>query len=443
LRSAEIKERVIVKQFSMKPWSHILLLFCLWVSCNEPLNDLPPCNENNPCAEDACQPENCVEDSTFVGLDTLWSLNLKGSIRNAVLDGDNLYFNLRTDEGFNIVKVSHSGELLWEYTNDLPYTAIMHNASNLNALIGQYFDHVFSIDGESGNELVNSSIGLGIPSTTYGYLIDNYYYSCVHKNDESEAYLVRSDVEDLENWEVIFTVKRSDVGGSRPNVESVNRWAHPDTQDEILVLQHRMAFPNRVDLVAYNLSADSILWWHPEIDENGDSNIRQITISHGRAYFQGTSKLRCFDIATGDLIWETNYGPWNQGGKFFGLGDIVFTASEDILVVKYHEGLLALNAATGAEIWDKNDDDIHNTSSFTMTMYNDIVFFTHVGNGLTYNGPLWAIRASDGEEIWMKSTDFATTGSFSGPVLIDEERKVFYTRHEGNLIAFRMPEDMY
>ncbi len=416
----------------------------LWVACNEPINKIPACDEVNPCAEDACHPEECILDSTFVDLDTLWKIDMEaGNLKGMLMDDNSIYVNVLTSSSFYIAAYKRtSGELKWRYSNDLG--SVRSFELYENKIIGQKWNTVFSIDANTGTEISNHTIDIGKPSTSYGYLLDQHYYTSIRNGKNSEAYLVRSNVNDLEEWETVHTVFQSELEGNEPTIESTNKWIDPMTKNEVLVFQYRTAFPElRIDLVAYNLTADSILWWHKEIDENGDSNIRQITISQGRAYFQGTSKLRCFDIASGDLVWETNYGPWNQGGKFFGLGGIVFTASEDILVVKYHEGLLALNAKTGEELWDKNDDDIHNTSSFSMTMYNDIVFFTHVGNGLTYNGPLWAIRASDGEEIWMKSTDFATTGSFSGPVLIDEERLVFYTRHEGNLIAFRMPEDMY
>jgi len=427
----------------MKSWSHLFILFCLWASCTEPIDDIPPCNEANPCAEDACQPENCVEDTTFVGLDTLWKTDMEGgNIKHLLMDDDNIYANVLTNNSFYIASYSrNTGKLNWKYSNELG--SVSSIVLDNRKIICQRWNTVICLNTETGDEISNHSIDIARSSSTYGYLLKDYYYTCMRKSDESEEYLLRSHVDDLVTWEIVYTVNRNDVNGSRPNVESTNHWENPLTQDEILLFQHRMSFPARIDLVAFNLTADSILWWHKDIDENANSNIRQITISQGRAYFQGTSKLRCFDIATGDLIWETNYGPWNQGGKFFAAGSIVFTASEEIMVIKYGSGLLALNALTGEELWDKNDDDIRNVSSFFMTMYNDIVFFTHPGNGLSYSGPLWAIRASDGEEIWMKSTDFTTTGDFNGPVLIDEERLLFYTRHEGNLIAFRMPEDMY
>ena len=427
----------------MKLWPYMFLLFCFWASCSEPIDELPPCNDTNPCAEDACQPQNCVTDSTFVGLDTLWKKEMEGgSIRHMLMDENSIYVNVLTSESFYIASYDRkTGIRNWRFSNELGSISSM--ALYEDRIIAQNWNAVLALNKNTGQKLIRHNIRVGKTSTTYGYVIDSYYYTSMLKADESEAYLVRSKTTDLQDWKIVYTVTKETVNGSQPGVESTNRWVSPDTQDEILVFQHRMAFPNRVDLVAYNLTADSVLWWHPEIDENGNSNQRQITISQNRAYFQGTSKLRCFDIATGDLIWETHYGPWNQGGKFFGAGSIVFTASEEIMVVKYATGLLALNALSGEELWDKNDDDIRNISSFFMTMYNDIVFFTHPGNGLTYSGPLWAIRASDGEELWMKSTDFVTTGSFSGPVLIDDERLLFYTRHEGNLIAFRMPEDMY
>jgi len=426
----------------MKLWPHILLLFCFWASCSEPIDDLPPCNDADPCAEDACQPEKCVEDTTFVGLDTLWKTDMEGgNIKDMYMDDESIYVNVLTNNSFYIASYNrNTGELKWRYSNELGYVGTMNLYGG--QIIGQTWNTVFSLNKKTGEEIKRSSISNITAKTSEGYVLKDYYYST--RGSRSRSTCIRSHVDDFENWEEVYEITQAEIDGYEPNTVSYNLWDHSETGDEILVFQHRMAFPDgRIDLMAYNLTADSVFWWHKDLDEGGNSNQKQITISQGRAYFQGTSKLRCFDIASGDLIWETHYGPWNQGGKFFAAGSIVFTASEEIMVIKYGNGLLALNALTGEELWDKNDDDIRNVSSFFMTMYNDIVFFTHPGNGLTYSGPLWAIRASDGEELWMKSTDFVTTGSFSGPVLIDDERLLFYTRHEGNLIAFRMPEDMY
>ena len=421
---------------------YIITLILAITSCNEAIDDLPPCNEANPCANNACEPENCVEDTTFVGLDTLWKTDMEGgNIKDMYIDDESIYVNVLTNNSFYIASYSRStGDLNWRYSNELGYVGTINLYEGL--IIGQTWNNVFSLNKKTGEEIKKVSISNITAKTSEGYVLKDYYYTT--RGPRNRGTCIRSHVNDLENWEEVYQITQAEIDGFEPNTVSYNLWDNPETRDEILVFQHRMAFPDgRIDLMAYNMTADSVLWWHKDIDEGGNSNQRQITLSQGRAYFQGTSKLRCFDIASGDLIWETNYGPWNQGGKFFAAGSIVFTASKEIMVIKYATGLLALNALTGQQLWDKNDDDIHNTINFWMTMYNDIVFFTHVGNGLTYNGPLWAIRASDGEEIWMKSTDFVTTGNFNGPVLIDEERLLFYTRHEGNLIAFRMPEDMY
>jgi len=244
----------------------IITLIIFWSSCTETINELPPCNNTDPCAEDACQPQNCIEDTTFVGLDTLWKTDMEGgNIKDMFIDDESIYVNVLTNNSFYIASYSrNTGELNWKYSNELGSISsmVLYN----NKIICQRWNTVLCLSTETGNEISNHSIDIARASSTYGYLLENYYYTCMRTSDESEEYLLRSNINDLVSWEVVYTLNRSDVNGSRPNIESTNRWLNPLTQDEILIFQHRMSFPARIDLVAFNLTADSILWWHKDID---------------------------------------------------------------------------------------------------------------------------------------------------------------------------------
>ena len=137
----------------MKLWPHTLLLFCFWASCSVPIDELPPRNDTDPCAEDACQPENCIEDTTFVGLDTLWKIDMEaGNLKGMLMDDSNIYVNVLTSSSFYIAAYERtSGELKWRYSNDLGSVRSFELYND--KVIGQKWNTVFSINANTGAEI--------------------------------------------------------------------------------------------------------------------------------------------------------------------------------------------------------------------------------------------------------------------------------------------------
>jgi outer membrane protein assembly factor BamB len=416
-------------------WIFTFLLFSI-LACRDSIGPIH-CEQNNPCSENACYPEDCVQNTTLLGMDTLWSLPLGNDLlKDIILDEDNIYLNMLTSNSFKVLSISKKGEFMWEYSNSLldALSSLALSKTN-NTLIGKKWNAIFSLNSETGNEQIFHKMQY-YPFSASGILIDNEYYTTTGLRNESEAYLMKSDINDLQNWETVYTLTRDQVDGSGPNIESVNKWTNPETGDEILVFQHRMAFPKRIDLVAYNMTADSIYWWHKDIDPEGDSNYKQIDIVDGKAFFMGLWTLFCYDIESGKLIWENRY--FDQDRRSFGLGDMVFTEDKNTMVVIYHEGMMALNTQTGQEIWHKTDD-LWNVGS-ELSIYKDIVFFTHPGDGEFHSNTLWAIDAHTGEELWRKSSFQFGVGGFTGPVAIDQEKGILYT-YGSRLYAIKIPEE--
>jgi outer membrane protein assembly factor BamB len=373
-------------------------------------------------------------------MDTLWSLPLGNDLlKDIILDEDNIYLNMLTSNSFKVLSISKKGEFMWEYSNrSMEVTSSLFLSIQNKRIIGKDYNRIYSLNPVTGQEDLSTIIDLAPPGSAFGYLIDNEYYTSLRLRDESEAYLVKSNVDDLQNWEIVYTLTRDQVDGSRPNIESINKWSHPETGDEILIFQHRMSFPKRIDLVAYNMTADSIYWWHKDIDPEGDSNIDQINISDGKAYYMGHSTVSCYDVESGALIWSHYYPMNSADDRGFILGDMVFTEDKNTMVVIYHEGMMALNTQTGQELWHKTDD-LWNVGS-QLNIYKDIVFFTHPGDGEFYSNTLWAIDAHSGEELWRKSSFDYNVGGFMGPVAIDQEKGVVYT-YGARLYAIQIPED--
>jgi len=299
----------------------MLLLLILPLACEEPLIPVPDCN-SNPCAENACEPDSCRfqdttsidtnPDSTFLALDTAWTSALLQGFgpRKAVQGKNNIYLtciNVSSGSHMLVCIQKKNGNILWTFSDpNVDYFADIHFHEPTQTVIAQRWKRIVALDAYSGEVLSNYSIGNYSSSATYGSLLGGYYYLPVRSHDSQKGFILRSHVSDLTNWEEVYEVHTNDVDGSRPSMNSMNNWVDPITNDEILVFQHRMSFPRRIDILAYNLTADSILWWHKDVDPNGNSNIQQINIFDDKVVFFSARLVHCVDLPSGNFLWQSN-----------------------------------------------------------------------------------------------------------------------------------------
>ncbi|NBC02932.1 MAG: hypothetical protein GVY20_04415 [Bacteroidetes bacterium] len=253
-------------------------------------------------------------------------------------------------------------------------------------------------------------------SATYGSLIGDYYYLPVRLLDESAGYVLKSHVSDLIEWDEVYEVKKSQLDGNRPSINSMNQWVHSSTGDETLILQHRMAFPRRIDLVAYNMTADSMYWWHKDIEPAGNSNIRQIQIFKDRAYFQGSRTIHAVNMMDGTYQWKYDAGE----SDFTCCHSIVYAKSENLVIDNYSNdsddsGLMAWDADNGNLRWSNN---VGNYQAGFKEYYNSFV--------IQADGYLRVYNASGGRLI-KELADIDRGSGFGGGVLIDEEKELMYT----------------
>src|SRR5690606_1345264 len=130
-----------------------------------------------------------------------------------------------------------------------------------------------------------------------GQLLSDDYYATLRSTDDQKSRLIRTSFDDFDNWKTVYQLNRgSETGNSIPNIQSYNLWINPNSGDSILIFQHRMAIPDRVDVVAYNLRTLEIEWKHENLTKNGNSNHQQIFIHDNKAYFGGSLTFYCFDM---------------------------------------------------------------------------------------------------------------------------------------------------
>ncbi len=212
----------------------------------------------------------------------------------------------------------------------------------------------------------------GWSANTYGSILGNYYYNSRRSGLHDTCYLIRSKPTDLAQWDTVYTlVKGPATGDSRPNIQSYNLWIHPHTGDSILIFQHRMAFPERVDVVAYNMNNREIMWKHENITPNGNSNHQQIFIVDNKAFFGGSTIFFAFDLFTGKIIWSFAEP---RGKTSFMIHNPSFCYKTNALIVRGGGYLYSIIPQTGSLNWAIFIDG--DGSSGSPTVHNGIIYIT-------------------------------------------------------------------
>jgi outer membrane protein assembly factor BamB len=235
--------------------------------------------------------------------------DIQGGINDFFTKGDFIFAASNQSNGYKIhCFEKSSGNLLWIFDEPIvDYFSDIHFHEPSNTLIAQRSSRIVAIDATTGNLISNYQPTNYSSSATFGELLGDYYYLPVRSLDQQQGFVLRAHVSDLSTWTEVYHIHTDQVGGSRPSINSMNLWTEPASGDQILILQHRMAFPRRIDLVAYNMTADTIFWWLPEIAPEGNSNIKQIDIFNDKVVFCGSHSLHCVDVASGNILWQQKY----------------------------------------------------------------------------------------------------------------------------------------
>jgi outer membrane protein assembly factor BamB len=218
---------------------------------------------------------------------------------------------------------------------------------------------------------------------------------CVyHEHSESAirdtfSYLVRTNLKIGGSWDTIFSIVNTD--GFTPNLSSVTGYKHP-SGDTILFFQDRSynfrSREGRINLYAYNIKADTLLWKLTDFVPERNSNVIQAPIVYeNKLYFLGSKDLYCIDVSTGKIIWNRKVESFDNvivGSVNISDGKLFFKSVQN-------SSLYALDPATGAVLWVSNDLGY---STRYITYSNGIVYFASRSPNKIY-----AVRSSDGKKM--------------------------------------------
>jgi outer membrane protein assembly factor BamB len=281
--------------------------------------------------------------------------------------------------------------------------------------------------------VINASTG----SVLWNYENPNSHLrSCIIDGDIYLADLVNKTSSTLYRFDIntgakeaLLTINHgiNEPGGDfTPYLMIPAKWTHPTNGDEILVLQNRsyghdkigpdgMFGYSKMDLMAYNLTADSILWYKYEVD-NFSSQSRP-AIDGDKVYFFGDHHAYCINSLNGEVRWKYFIG--NGPEDDFNTANILIV--DDKLIVKPdNDAMHAVDKETGKRIWLNP-----NTASMPglLTVHKDTIWFS--------SGGVLAIDANTGRTL-IDQWDNNNQGSWIFPVVHHPHNGLIYTSDARN-----------
>ncbi len=412
----------------MKYLSYIVLfkISIFTISCSK--TTITPIPDPDPCY--GCE----IQDTLFKNIDTIWSTELFGesSIANdgIFVDGEKIVFSGSFSlSSFVSVYNKSTGIKLWERMNDIEHYP---SANLINGnLVLQNRTRITHFNTNSEFPINDFQQTNDKASNPYGELIGNYYYYSRRASNDTKSWLVRTKITDFKNWETIYTLERGeDTGGSRPQIQSYNLWVHPETGDSIILLQHRMAFPDRVDIVAWNHSKKENLWRHDHISPIKNSSNKQIMILKDRAYFSASSVFYCFDMRSGDIIWKFDHPSGINSMLYY---SPVYAENENAIILKDDaDRLISFDADTGEINWNFTNRGASSVGAGSPVYHNGVVYYCMAGR-------LYAVVAATGKVLLRESSSIEIY-NFRGELAVDRENDILYAMDGRRIYAIKTLE---
>ena len=404
------------------------------------------------CGDDDLLPISCDDSVDTIAIELIptikWQVPLNPidtsyriSFEPLVYDG-NALFSVRFLEDWDILYMrdGSTGEQLWRWEDptETGYSSKVGKSRYQNRLCYTKWGKNYVLDLNTGQVIwEQEDKECGSPRITR---LGNFFYT-VHQpcgQVPTSVTLVRTDLrKDYPAWDSVYTVYAADNQGYTPSFEMPALWVTP-SGDSILYFQNRQIhysnnLEDRVDLHAYNLSQDRLLWRRDSITPSGNSSVQPPLVSEDKVYFTGERVILCFDALTGELIWKNELG--DGMNVHFLLSNMLI--ADHILVVKNtNDNAYGLNPDTGVEIWRQEEAEAANTS---MVYYDGHVYFT----GGRY---LHKIAVATGEIKWKFKSPMRSQGYYDAlfwytGVAIDPELQHLYTSDGHFIYCFDLAEE--
>lgn len=353
---------------------------------------------------------------------------------NTVLFGAERYGHTGNMEIFALPKTG--GERLWtwqEWKNHSasPFSPNMYRVSEPYIMLG-YPREVHKVDMRNGQTIwsdyrPDESSG----DYRFGSFGDMFFAEHVISGQDYSA-LVRCSISQFQGWDTIYAAHKG-ADNFSPSFCSpactVAPWG-----DTLVIFQNRgVNFSNyaagHISVLAYNLTADTLLWQTPLTEQN--SNVALPLIEEDRIYFQSEEAVYCFDLTTGNIRWRQDFGG-NQGFMTTNL----LLIGEKLIAGPNGTDLFAVNKMTGQLIWRNSNSG---GSRHYMVHYKGRIYFTAMGSA-----KLHCVDATTGVQIFAERPPTATEDDratyFESEIAIDEATGLLYTHDRFHALCLKLPE---
>lgn len=421
----------------MRSPSILLTILChVLIGCYLPDDDFSsspscPVPDNDYCIYGCDSDEPCTIGCRESQLKEVWRYGdgeVSVCIVGTLLHGDKVLYRYGDRWRAND---KHSGELLWE-------TVVNGAGTSLRSshIMG---DRLFSSDSK---DIYCFDIATG----------DIIWHVVADKTDSRMAligaHLYKSAYPDMASHDTTKVIQRfSTENGAKRIVTSytmsgdINTFiGHPSgyvnaNGDELLITGVSgyyigNATQQRADLIAYNLTRDSMEWVLEDYFRTGGiPHAPTIAPEARRVYVKASCAVHCLDADTGEELWT------------YSIPDCGATQSSRVLLVNdvayISEGaaLYAVNASTGTLMWEHQSEEYY-------ASFDDLSFHEDILYGIQ-SSHLTAVDVTHGRLIWSELSpdhmEDAATG-FDGKVAIDSETGRVYAADDRFMYCFEPPE---
>lgn len=319
-----------------------------------------------------------------------------------------------TEAGFKLVAYSlDNGSIVWESQNfdGLVPFGPEHSLQYENLIVLSRWSNISVYELDSGKLVWKDELYKGNSNIT---LIDGWVYKSDQVNSQSSTmfrYNVRTGVK-----EELFTIDKAEYGSNHvPNLKMPVKW-NDSLGNEILVMNNRTygrattSLP-KMDVMAWNLTADTMYWYHEGVDAESSSS--KPAIDGNRVYFYGLWHAYCIDAKNGEILWSYDAGE-SDGGDFNTAN--VLLVNDKLIVKQENDRMHAVDKLTGKRIWFNENTA---SSPHLLRSINDTIWFS--------SGDVLGIDATTGEELIQYDNDGSGYGFWSNPVIGHPTKRYIYT----------------
>ena len=337
-----------------------------------------------------------------------------------------------------VMRDGSAGQLKWEYpfpTDGFNDPGQLHRVNN-KVVVSKW----------SNVHVINMSTGIAdwtykVPESGYGLVacnvINDQIYKVVAPGNppiNSSSTLLRTHY--LSNqWDTVLTLNYENDGFYIDMYPPV-LWINPQG-DSVLVFQEGgiresggfNGGKNRASVYAYNLRSRQLEWVRKNIDPAGGITTAKPLVDGDRLYINGVRTLHCFDLNTGNTLWQKEFPEPIMFGNIIAYKNAIMVPSTQI-------GMWGVDKQTGSILWHNTDVD---GSIHQMVQFDGVVYCTSTGYARLY-----AVNAETGATIWKErspnrnsrhpNASFAYAG-----IAIDTVNRKLYTADKYYLMCIALP----